>query len=60
MVLAVWLKFWTDANEHAPNERIGYYLGIYTAFQVLGVFSFGVLVWYVYIYMPIRPEAGPH
>jgi ATP-binding cassette, subfamily C (CFTR/MRP), member 1 len=44
--LAVWLKFWTDANAEEPNQRAGYYIGVYAAFQVLGVMSNALLIWY--------------
>lgn len=29
----VWLSWWSDANNRDPNEDIGYYLGVYGAFQ---------------------------
>ncbi|EGX94981.1 ABC transporter, transmembrane region, type 1 [Cordyceps militaris CM01] len=28
---ALWLQWWANANEHHPNERIGYWLGVYGA-----------------------------
>ncbi|KAK2037213.1 multidrug resistance-like protein [Colletotrichum somersetense] len=40
----VWLNFWTDANAEAPGQRDAYYLGVYAAFQIGGVFSFAVLI----------------
>ena len=42
---AVWLKFWTDANAANPNERTGYYLGVFSALQVLGVITFALQIW---------------
>lgn len=30
---------------------MGYYLGVYTAFQVVGVFSFGLTVWLVTLFV---------
>ncbi|WDK17382.1 ABC multidrug transporter [Colletotrichum graminicola] len=52
----VWLNFWTDANAEAPGQRDAYYLGVYAAFQVGGVFSFGVLMWFVLV--PIAARSG--
>ncbi|GKT45640.1 ABC transporter ecdL [Colletotrichum spaethianum] len=52
----IWLKFWTDANAEAPGQRDAYYLGIYAALQVGGVFSFAVLIWFVLV--PIAAKSG--
>lgn len=43
--LAVWLNFWTEANERSGKNHAGYYLGIYAALQVLGVLWFALLIW---------------
>jgi len=42
--LAVWLNWWSEANAKQPNQRVGFYLGVYAAMQVLAVLSFGLLV----------------
>ncbi|GJC78007.1 ABC transporter gloK [Colletotrichum liriopes] len=52
----VWLKFWTDANAEASGQRDAHYLGVYAAFQVGGVFSFAVLIWFVLV--PIAAKSG--
>ncbi|KAK1596393.1 multidrug resistance-like protein [Colletotrichum navitas] len=52
----VWLNFWTDANAEAPGQRDAYYLGVYAAFQIGGVLSFGVLIWFVLV--PIAARSG--
>ena len=44
-VVAVWLNFWSNANTNGEYGKTGYYLGIYAALQVLGVFWFAVLIW---------------
>jgi ATP-binding cassette, subfamily C (CFTR/MRP), member 1 len=41
---AVWLSWWTESNAEEPNQRIGYYLGVYAALQVLAVICFGTLI----------------
>ncbi|KAK6224641.1 abc multidrug transporter [Colletotrichum tabaci] len=52
----IWLKFWTDANVEAPGRLDAYYLGIYAALQVGGVFSFAVLIWFVLV--PVAAKSG--
>lgn len=40
--LAIWLQWWTNANAKTPNDKIGYWLGIYGllgALAVLGCFA---------------------
>ena len=44
----MWLKFWSDA-ESKNNDQVGYYLGIYAAFQVIGVLWFAILIWFVLV-----------
>jgi hypothetical protein len=41
----VWLNFWVTANNNGEYNKTGYYLGVYTAFQALGVFWFAALIW---------------
>jgi ATP-binding cassette subfamily C (CFTR/MRP) protein 1 len=43
---AVWLKWWSDANAGKPTQRLGLYLGVYSAFEVTAVVFLGLLVWY--------------
>ncbi|RDL41711.1 Cyclic peptide transporter [Venustampulla echinocandica] len=35
----VWLQWWTEANEKHPNERIGYWLGVYGGLGGLTMFA---------------------
>lgn len=41
--IGVWLNFWTQVNDSGSNEQVGYYLGIYTALQVMGAIWFANL-----------------
>ncbi|EPS38832.1 hypothetical protein H072_7417 [Dactylellina haptotyla CBS 200.50] len=41
----LWLKWWSDANEKIPNDRAGYYIGVYVVLQVLGLLSSALLTW---------------
>ncbi|KAH8908368.1 multidrug resistance-like protein [Coniochaeta sp. PMI_546] len=40
----VWLNWWANANAEEPNQRIGYYLGVYAGLQVLATLCFGLLM----------------
>jgi ATP-binding cassette subfamily C (CFTR/MRP) protein 1 len=33
--LAIWINVWTEANERESNQRLGFYLGIYSLLLVL-------------------------
>jgi hypothetical protein len=39
---AVWLQWWVKANETHPNERIGYWLGVYGGLAGLAIVGSGV------------------
>jgi hypothetical protein len=43
---AIWLKWWSDANAGRPTQRVGMYLGVYSALEVTAVIFFGLMVWY--------------
>ncbi|KAJ5702177.1 hypothetical protein N7488_009725 [Penicillium malachiteum] len=36
----LWIQWWSDSNDRDPNGRIGWYLGFYTAFTVVGILFF--------------------
>ncbi|GAD97261.1 multidrug resistance-associated protein, putative [Paecilomyces variotii No. 5] len=36
----LWIQWWSDSNAKEPNEKVGWYLGFYTAFTVVGILSF--------------------
>lgn len=56
----VWLNFWSEANSEHPNQRIGYYLGVYSALQVLGVVSFGIVVMFGMLFVASRTGLRLH
>lgn len=37
---AVWLQRWTNVNTTRPNERVGYYLGVYGSIAAAAVVGF--------------------
>lgn len=45
--LAIWLQWWTKANEKHPNERIGYWVGVYFGLAALAVIGCMASDWYV-------------
>lgn len=44
-VLAVWMKWWSDANNAEPNKDVWMYLGIYVLFAVVGTLSGCICAW---------------
>ena len=46
--IAVWLKWWTDANASSENNQTGKYLGVYAMLQVVGLLFSGALVWFTF------------
>ncbi|KAK3316810.1 P-loop containing nucleoside triphosphate hydrolase protein [Apodospora peruviana] len=41
----LWLNVWTSENETHPNERVGYFVGIYILFGGLNVLFMGLQFW---------------
>ncbi|KAJ0117931.1 multidrug resistance-like protein [Diaporthe amygdali] len=56
----VWLNFWSEANAEHPNQRIGYYLGVFTALQILGVVSFGLVAMFGMLFVASRTGMRLH
>jgi ATP-binding cassette subfamily C (CFTR/MRP) protein 1 len=42
---AIWVKWWATYNESAPNQRLGYYLGIYALLGALALVSVVISCW---------------
>ncbi|KAM0261709.1 hypothetical protein ACHAQJ_002161 [Trichoderma viride] len=55
----VWLEFWTDSNARG-NNRSGLYLGVYAAFQIIGVFWFALLIWFVLVAVAAKSGVSLH
>ncbi|KAJ5675349.1 multidrug resistance-associated protein [Penicillium macrosclerotiorum] len=36
----IWIEWWSDSNAKAPNAKVGFYLGIYSAFTILNTSCF--------------------
>lgn len=43
--LAIWMKWWSDANNLEPNKDVWMYLGIYVLFAVVGTLSGCISAW---------------
>lgn len=42
---AVWLKWWTEANEKHPDDRIGMYMGVFAMFGIVGTIAMCISSW---------------
>jgi len=42
---AVWLKWWSEANEIEANKDVGMYMGLYTFFSIFGVVAIAISCW---------------
>ena len=47
----VWLKWWADANLQAPNQNLGYWLGVYAALGVIALSALGISCWQLIVTM---------
>ena len=45
LALALWLQWWSDANEHSPNLHVGKYLGVYTVICLSSIMSLFASCW---------------
>ena len=52
----VWVKWWVTYNMEHPNQKIGYYLGMYAFFALLGLGALVVACWT--LIMTMAPQAG--
>ncbi len=52
----VWLGWWAAANARTPNQKMGYYLGIYAMLGVMGMISLVISTWQIIITMV--PQSG--
>ncbi|KAI8938151.1 hypothetical protein NX059_005817 [Plenodomus lindquistii] len=51
---SIWVKMWAEYNEKHPNQRLGYYLGIYAMLGGLALFFLMVSCWQLIITMVPR------
>ena len=56
----IWLGWWATANAKAPNQSLGYWLGIYALLAVLGLSSLVVSCWQIIITMVPRSGQNFH
>ncbi|KAM0458751.1 hypothetical protein ACHAPV_005740 [Trichoderma viride] len=59
-ILAVWMKWWSDANTAEPNKDVWMYLGIYILFAVVGTLSGFICAWAAFITIISRSAAQLH
>lgn len=48
---SIWVNWWAAANERNPNERLGYYLGIYAMLGALALIFLVVSCWQLIVTM---------
>lgn len=51
---SIWVKLWAQYNEKHPNERLGFYLGIYSMFGALAFGFLAISCWQLIITMVPR------
>ncbi|KAL8840168.1 MAG: hypothetical protein Q9176_004016 [Flavoplaca citrina] len=56
----IWLGWWATANSKAPNDNLGYWLGIYALLGVAGLLSLVVSCWQIIITMVPQSGANFH
>lgn len=47
----IWLKWWSEDNAAIPNEHVGFYMGIYAMFGILGTLCACISGWLILIRM---------
>ena len=45
--IAIWLEWWSSANEEEPRAREGMYLGVYSGVGVAATVFMAAACWYV-------------
>ncbi|KAK2779173.1 ABC transporter [Colletotrichum kahawae] len=45
----VWVKWWSESNSSNANQNVGYFMGIYALFGVLGTLSSSIAAWFAFI-----------
>lgn len=56
----VWVKMWAEYNQEHPNQRLGYWLGIYATFGGLAMIFLIVSCWQLIITMVPRSGVAFH
>lgn len=52
MYKAIWVQWWTAANEVEPNADLGYWLGVYGCIAFVAVATLVLACWYVWPVIP--------
>ncbi|KAK7450770.1 ABC transporter [Colletotrichum acutatum] len=56
----IWIKWWSDSNASAPNEGVGYYLGIYVMIGILGTVGASLAAWFAFLDVVPNTALGLH
>ncbi|KAH8712254.1 hypothetical protein GQ44DRAFT_689190 [Phaeosphaeriaceae sp. PMI808] len=57
---SIWVKMWAEFNEERPNQRLGFYLGIYSMLGGLAFVFLGISCWQLIITMVPRSGVKFH
>ncbi|TWU70754.1 hypothetical protein ED733_001354 [Metarhizium rileyi] len=56
----VWLQWWADSNAHDPNNRVGYWLGVYAGLAFLALVTNVIADGWVQLVVVPKTSAGFH
>ncbi|KAL5448960.1 hypothetical protein PMIN07_004119 [Paraphaeosphaeria minitans] len=56
----VWLKWWTDANDHSTHDRSALYIGVYSAFQISALVASASVTWWSFNVMAVQTGLKLH
>ncbi|KAJ5085131.1 hypothetical protein N7532_009902 [Penicillium argentinense] len=45
----IWLQQWSNANDLHPNERVGFYVGVYTVLLTMSLVAFMMGTWFLFV-----------
>ena len=45
----VWVSWWSESNTIEPNRKVGYHMGIYAMFGILGTFGASFAAWFAFL-----------
>ncbi|KAG9646246.1 P-loop containing nucleoside triphosphate hydrolase protein, partial [Aureobasidium melanogenum] len=56
----VWLKWWADADTQESHSRYGYYIGVYTALQIVALALSAAVTWWSFNVMAVKTGIQLH
>ncbi|KAG9958555.1 P-loop containing nucleoside triphosphate hydrolase protein, partial [Aureobasidium melanogenum] len=56
----VWLKWWADSDMQESHSRYGYYIGVYTALQIVALALSAAVTWWSFNVMAVKTGIQLH